>query len=253
MWWNSLSFLTATITCSSRLQARAYMESSASSCRPRVGRLIEPMHRVGATAANETRFAKTPDGVYIAYQVVGSGPVDFAMDFHPFAGNVDLIWDEPDWGPFLREFTDFARLILHDRAEVAPRLATSHPRTSRHGPPTCSPSRRDRPKRPLLGAAASTGAMHALFAATHPDRTSGLFWNYPRPRLAWLRTIRGDSEPECSSRLSPTAATGARRVCPRARRSDRAAQRAGSRTTSVTRSPSTRTLCGATRGLPGIP
>jgi class 3 adenylate cyclase len=24
-----------------------------------------------------------------------------------------------------------------------------------------------------------------LFAATYPDRTSGLVWNYPRPRLAW--------------------------------------------------------------------
>jgi pimeloyl-ACP methyl ester carboxylesterase len=27
--------------------------------------------------------------------------------------------------------------------------------------------------------------MHALFAATYPDRTSGLIWSYPRPRLAW--------------------------------------------------------------------
>jgi hypothetical protein len=47
---------------------------------------------------HETRYTKTADGAYIAYQVVGSGPVDVAMDFHAFAGNVDLIWDEPDWG-----------------------------------------------------------------------------------------------------------------------------------------------------------
>lgn len=32
----------------------------------------------------------------------------------------------------------------------------------------------------MLGAGASTGAMHALFAATYPERTSGLVWNYPR-------------------------------------------------------------------------
>jgi class 3 adenylate cyclase/pimeloyl-ACP methyl ester carboxylesterase len=38
---------------------------------------------------------------------------------------------------------------------------------------------------PILVAAASTGAMHALFAAQHPERVSALFWNYPRPRLAW--------------------------------------------------------------------
>ena len=40
----------------------------------------------------ETRYLRTIDGVYVAYQVVGSGPVDVAVDFHHFAGNVDLIW-----------------------------------------------------------------------------------------------------------------------------------------------------------------
>lgn len=48
---------------------------------------------------HETRFAKTADGVYLAHQVVGSGRADVVMDLHAFAGNVDLIWDEPDWGP----------------------------------------------------------------------------------------------------------------------------------------------------------
>jgi hypothetical protein len=63
----------------------------------------------------ETRYAKTADGVSVAYQTVGSGPVDVAMDFHAFAGNVDLIWDEPDWGPWLESTADFARLMIHDR------------------------------------------------------------------------------------------------------------------------------------------
>ena len=56
---------------------------------------------------HETRFAKTADGVYLAYQVVGSGPVDVVMDLHALAGNVDLIWDEPDWGPLLTGLTEF--------------------------------------------------------------------------------------------------------------------------------------------------
>jgi pimeloyl-ACP methyl ester carboxylesterase len=63
----------------------------------------------------ETHFAKTPDGVYLAYQAVGSGAIDMVMDLHAFAGNVDLIWDEPDWGPLLTGLTEFARLIIHDR------------------------------------------------------------------------------------------------------------------------------------------
>ena len=37
----------------------------------------------------DTRYAKTPDGVYIAYQVAGEGPVDLAWGFD-FSGNVDL-------------------------------------------------------------------------------------------------------------------------------------------------------------------
>ena len=64
---------------------------------------------------HETRFAETADGKYLAYQVVGSGPVDVVMDLHAFGGNVDLIWDEPDWGPMLARITEFARLIVHDR------------------------------------------------------------------------------------------------------------------------------------------
>jgi class 3 adenylate cyclase len=134
----------------------------------------------------ETRFAKTPDGVYLAYQVVGSGPVDVVMDFHAFAGNVDLIWDEPDWGPFLSKMSDFARLIVHDRR-------SSGASTRNVPPPNLETRAADLltvldaigSETPVLGAGASTGAMHALFAATYPDRTSGLVWNYPRPRVAW--------------------------------------------------------------------
>ena len=57
-----------------------------------------------------------------------------------YAGNVDLIWEEPDWGPFLVGFTEFARLILHDRRGAARRAGTSHLRTSRRGLPTYSSS-----------------------------------------------------------------------------------------------------------------
>ena len=134
----------------------------------------------------ETRYAKTADGAFIAYQVVGDGPVDFAADFHAFAGNVDLIWDEPDWGPFVVGFAEFTRLVIHDRRG-------SGASTRNVPPPNLETRAADLlavldeigSEAPVLGAAASTGAMHALFAATYPDRTSGFVWNYPRARLAW--------------------------------------------------------------------
>ena len=145
----------------------------------------------------ETRFVKTADGVYLAYQVVGSGPVDVVMDLHAFAGNVDLVWDEPDWGPLLMSLTEFARLIIHDRRG-------SGASTRQAPPPNLETRAADLltvldaagSESPVLGAGASTGAMHALFAATYPDRTSGLVWNYPRPRLAWAPDYPWGQGPE---------------------------------------------------------
>ena len=46
----------------------------------------------------DTRYAKTPDGVYIAYQTAGKGPIDLAWQFD-FMGDVDLIWEDPQLGP----------------------------------------------------------------------------------------------------------------------------------------------------------
>ena len=63
----------------------------------------------------EAEYVEASKGVFVAYQAVGDGPVDVSLDFHAFAGNVDLIWDEPDWGPLLGSLAEFARLIIHDR------------------------------------------------------------------------------------------------------------------------------------------
>jgi hypothetical protein len=45
----------------------------------------------------ETRYAKTPDEAYIAYQVIGDGPVDVAWQCD-WLGNVDMMWDVPLYG-----------------------------------------------------------------------------------------------------------------------------------------------------------
>jgi hypothetical protein len=40
----------------------------------------------------QTRYAKTLDGAYIAYQTVGDGPIDIVWQFD-WLGNVDTIWE----------------------------------------------------------------------------------------------------------------------------------------------------------------
>ena len=176
----------------------------------------------------ETRYAKTTDGVYIAYQVVGSGPVDLTADFHAYAGNVDLIWDEPDWGPFLLPFTEFGRLILHDRrGSGASTRSVPPPNLETRAADLLTVLDEIGSEAPVLGAAASTGAMHALFAATHPKRTSGLFWNYPRARLAWAPDYPWGQGPEMfEAELAQTTSWGTTEYA-RELALDRAAQRAG--------------------------
>jgi pimeloyl-ACP methyl ester carboxylesterase len=182
----------------------------------------------GDSVTRETRFAKTPDGVYLADHVVGSGPVDVVMDFHAFAGNVDLIWDEPDWGPLLAKVSDFARLIVHDRR-------SSGASTRSAPPPNLETRAADLltvldaigSKAPVLGAGASTGAMHALFAATHPDRTSGLIWNYPRPRVAWAPDYPWGQRPDAFDAALAEARNWGTTEQAREQAQNRAAQRLG--------------------------
>lgn len=133
-----------------------------------------------------TNYLRTTDGVYLAYQVIGSGAVDVAIDFHATESNVDLMWEEPDWRPLLVGASQFARLILHDRRGTGA--------SSRNVPPPNLETRvadllalldEVGANAPVLLAGSVTGGMHALFAATHPDRASGLVWNNPAARAAW--------------------------------------------------------------------
>jgi hypothetical protein len=49
----------------------------------------------------ETHYARTPDGVYLAYQVAGDGPVDVVWQFD-FVGNVDVAWEDSSYALWLQ-------------------------------------------------------------------------------------------------------------------------------------------------------
>ena len=59
-------------------------------------------------------YVKTEDGAYIAYQVVGDGPVDIAWQFGHL-GNIDLAWGLPWESTWFEGLASFARVILHDQ------------------------------------------------------------------------------------------------------------------------------------------
>ncbi len=63
----------------------------------------------------ETRYAKTADGVHIAYQVVGDGPGRPRLRDGMDVPNIDAMWEEPILARFLTRLASFARLILFDK------------------------------------------------------------------------------------------------------------------------------------------
>jgi pimeloyl-ACP methyl ester carboxylesterase len=123
----------------------------------------------------ETRFALSGDA-HIAYQVVGSGPLDVVY-VPGWVSNVALNWQEPSYARFLERLASFARLILFDK-----RGTGLSDRVPEREMPTLEQRMDD--VRAVLDAVGSEraallgvsegGSMSALFAATYPDRTVAL-------------------------------------------------------------------------------
>ncbi len=121
-----------------------------------------------------TRYAQSPDGASIAFQVHGEGPLDLV--FVPgFVSHVELVWEEPAIARFLRRLASFSRLIVFDKRGqgLSDRLGR---------PPTLEESMDDLgavmdavgSERAAIFGISEGGPMSALFAATHPDRVSSL-------------------------------------------------------------------------------
>jgi pimeloyl-ACP methyl ester carboxylesterase len=62
----------------------------------------------------EVRYARTVDGVNIAYQVRGGGPVDLVYTLG-MAGNFEIEFEAPRGTRFLERLTSFSRVILFDK------------------------------------------------------------------------------------------------------------------------------------------
>jgi pimeloyl-ACP methyl ester carboxylesterase len=61
----------------------------------------------------ETRYAKTGDGVHIAYQVAGEGPLDVVF-LSLGATHVELAWEMPLFARVFWRLASFSRLIRFD-------------------------------------------------------------------------------------------------------------------------------------------
>jgi pimeloyl-ACP methyl ester carboxylesterase/class 3 adenylate cyclase len=124
----------------------------------------------------ETRYAKTADGVHIAYSVTGEGPLDLLLVMG-YASHLERIWDEPRLARFLTRLASFSRLIMFDKRGMGLSDRVSPDRL-----PSLEVRMDDAravlsevgSERAVVFGVSEGGPMSTLFAATYPDRTMAL-------------------------------------------------------------------------------
>ena len=123
----------------------------------------------------ETRYAKTGD-IHIAYQVFGDGPVDLILAAE-FWHSIEVQWDQPELAAFLERLGSFARVIsfdqrgtgisdpvaLHDLTSLDLWMDDIH-----------VVMKEVESESAVLYGIGGGGTMGMLFAATNPQRISGL-------------------------------------------------------------------------------
>ncbi|MET1011863.1 MAG: adenylate/guanylate cyclase domain-containing protein [Actinomycetota bacterium] len=124
----------------------------------------------------EIHYARTPEGVHIAYTEIGGGPMDVVFPGWGHS-NIELAWGIPNQRRFLQKIGSLGRLIYFD-----PRGMGSSDRIGGGQLLTLDSQMADvlsvmdavgSDRAVMLGSDAA-GPMAILFAATHPERTAAL-------------------------------------------------------------------------------
>jgi class 3 adenylate cyclase len=129
---------------------------------------------VGSVQSPETRYATRSDGVSIAYQVIGDGPLDLVYGAG-FMSHLDLQWTNPLMTRFYRRLASFSRVALYDKAGTGLSDPIAHV-------PTLEERMEEirivmdaaGMQRAALFGDSEGGPSALLFAAAHPERAAAI-------------------------------------------------------------------------------
>jgi class 3 adenylate cyclase len=132
----------------------------------------------------KTRYARSGD-LHIAYQVVGQGPLDLIY-VPSWISQAEHYWDEPSVAGYFARLASFSRLILFDRRGTGMSDPVSRaPTLEEQMDDVVAVMEAAESERAAVFALLEGGAMAALFAATHPNRTTALVLYEAQPRMSW--------------------------------------------------------------------
>ena len=134
----------------------------------------------------DTRYAKTDDGAYIAYQVVGDGPLDLVF-LSLGSSHVELAWELPSFARVFYRLASFSRLIRFDMRGSGlsdPFNLAELPSLEQQAVEMLAVLDAAGSERAAVVANGNSGILAIFFAATYPKRTSALVLDGCTARLA---------------------------------------------------------------------
>jgi len=153
-----------------------------------------------AGLSGSIHYARSGDGVHIAYEVTGDRTVDLVF-VPPGVTHLEHLWEHPGYERAFRRLTKFCRLItVNKRGSGLSDRTVDMPTAEQQVEDVTAVFAAAGVERAFLLGALDGGQSCLLFAASHPEMVAGV--------IAWATNARGT--------LRPTTRSGAR---PRRQRS----------------------------------
>lgn len=118
------------------------------------------------------RYAVTRDGVHIAYQIVGDGPID-VLAVPGFVSHLDMWWDAPT-DRLVRRLASFSRLILFDKRGMGLSDRPAHIDVEHWVVDAVAVLDATGSERAVIFGISAGAPTAALLAASYPERTRAL-------------------------------------------------------------------------------
>ena len=123
----------------------------------------------------KTRWAKTIDDAYIAYQDFGEGPVTLVV-IHGWITHVEVLWEQPRCARFMRRLAEWMRVLQFDKrgTGMSDRFARPPDLEARMDDVRAVMDTAGVERAALFGWGDGGPPLAAFFAAAHPERTVAL-------------------------------------------------------------------------------